>query len=127
MGRFNGRVNSLIKKTHGFVSYEDCCLIRDYFQARLVEEEKPEDFDERCRELESLREQLSGTHDPALVERYREVLRMGPAIWLTAVIPDAVRYCENYPDGIWLENFIAEAYKDYAKWGRDHFAERKNR
>lgn len=95
MGKFDNRINSLIKKTHGFLSHEDLCAIRDYFQESFEIVPKSDVFDHRARELESLQEEFRKKSDPNILGRFREVLSSEPAIWLKAVIPDFVSYCDT--------------------------------
>lgn len=126
MGKYDSRINSLIKRTHGFVSHENFCAIRHYFQQRFELEEKPNDFDEAVRELESVFVQLRQDEDPDLRARFQELISV-PAIWLKVMIPGLTESCKKFPQGAWLPRSSADWYHHYADDARTYFRDRNEK
>lgn len=125
MSKYTGRINSIIEKTHQFVSHADFCLARDYLKCRADVDVKPADLDERVKKVWFLWEQLKRKNEPAALARYQESLQYGPALMLALVLPDAEENCRKYPNGIWLSKEEAKHYIAIADKRRDDL--RKNR
>ena len=120
MSKYKGRINTVMQKTHRFVSHEDFCLARDYLQWWFDQEAKPTDLDEKMNELISLHEDLNKKNDPVALARFREILGSGAAIWLKASIADAEDFCRRYPVGVWFQKNLGDFYLKYAKCRRDY-------
>lgn len=126
MSKLDGRIKTLVRRTHGFVSHNDLCVIRDWYEAQFDEEEKPEDLDEKHLELHRLNEKMSQGNDPAIEARLTEVLQSSAALWFKAMIPFAVKMCDNYPNGSWIEYPTFRYYQRDRKAGREYFAQKKD-
>jgi hypothetical protein len=123
--RFENRILRLSRKTHGFVSHETFCKVRDYFEARFEEVEKPIDLEQKVAELIGLEEIFSRTEDPAVRMRFRELLGSSEAIWLKSMIPDVIHCANSSPMGVWLLKPIADMYIREAADAKEYFAHRK--
>jgi hypothetical protein len=127
MSKFDGRVNTLIKKTHNYVSNEDFCLLRDYFQSRYEEEEKPEDFEmkvTRCKELER---EYERTQSQDVDKQIRELIESSTVMRLKLLIPWAIENCEQYPRGIWIARRLSFDIPKLVRDAKAYFAGKKQK
>ncbi len=124
MSKFDGRVAALIRKTHMFVSYADFCLARDHLRWLFEREPKPCDLDKWVAEFNALKDKLDEDDNAAALVRLEEILALGPAVWLKAMIPVSEDYCYKYPNGIWVTIDTAKYYLECARARRDYLARR---
>ncbi len=115
-------MNGLIRKTHVFISNEDYCLIRDYFEARYAEEEKPEDFEERVREFNDLNTRVG---DLEIQKKLDEMLTVSPALRLRILIPWMKENCERFPRGTWVPESYGWGTPKLARDAKAYFARRE--
>jgi hypothetical protein len=127
MTKFESRINRLIMKTHNFISNEDYCLLRDYFQSRFDEEEKPPDLDEKVKLVDELYDQYRQSKDPQIEAKMREIVESCIAIELQRVIPWTIENCSRYPRGIWLPKSYTNGVPKLVRDAKEYFAHLKSK
>lgn len=121
MNKLTGRVEKLVRKTHSFVTYEEHCLMRDYFKARLATEEIPDGSYEIINKIYAL--YSDATRTTAEIETEVEKLLIGPsvAVRLHLLLAIEERYCNRYPMGSWMDSTQMEIIPKILRWARDFF------
>lgn len=127
MHKFDNRINSLIRRTHNFISHADNCLIKDYFHARLEKEEKPADFDAKVAEFRKLDDEYRHSKDPAIRERAREIMESSAALRWGCLIPSAEEHCRKYPLGVWGVKWYTDDIPTLVREAKTYLANRKQR
>jgi len=125
MNKFNTRINKLFIKTHCFISYNNNCLLKDYFQAQFDEIDKPEDFEEEFNEFSELKKNCDPIKNPEIEAQLLDTLRNNPAILYKLLFQDATEINEKYPNGIWLPKSVAEPLLKTLNRARRDFKSRK--
>jgi hypothetical protein len=125
MNKFEGRIRKLITKTHNFVSYEDLCLMRDYFEERFDEAEKPEDLESRLQELEILSQRRDVENDTCGDARMRELICGSDAVRYKGLYEWMTRLCNAAPNGTWLPELVNYAFPRLIADAKAYFARKK--
>lgn len=121
------RILRIGRRTHSFVSHAALCRVRDYFEARLEQVEKPPDLEEKFQELMGLLEAFSRTKDPTVRTRFQELCRSSEAIWLKMMIPEVRSAVDSSPMGVWLLKCLADMYIKNAADAKEYLAEKKRK
>jgi hypothetical protein len=127
MGKYSGRINRLIAKTHTFISREDYCLMRDYFKAQYDDVEKPPDLEEKLIELRALQKSEQAGNDPDCAERIGELIKSSEAVRLQYLLPWATENCKKYVTGVWLPKYYTFSIPKIVKNAKAYFADKKQK
>ncbi len=121
MSKFTGRINKLLLRTHVFISPADNSIVRDYYKARFDESEKPENFDERYKQLQKLEEEYIESGKEELWEEWKEFIDENPSVWFKFRYLSAVEVCKSFPRGVLLDKERGESFKRIISEARDYF------
>lgn len=127
MAKSENRIRSLVKRTHNFLSYEDLCLIRDYFEARFKESDQPLDLESRLEEVEFLLKERDLENDVDAKSRIDELIRGSDAVRYKGLFEWMTSMCKYAPNGTWLPALINYTYPLLVAEARTYFAQTKER
>ena len=125
MAKYTSGINNLVRKTHNFISHENLCMLRDYYNEIVEEYTKTPDFSRNWEEFVSLDELYGKSKDQSIVERAIILARQEPGILYKERRDRLARYCERRQHGLLLPKYYSDDLIHTIPDARKHFARRQ--
>jgi hypothetical protein len=125
MSRFDRRINAVIRKTHDWISVEDYSLIREYWKELFDKELKPDDFDEKVKELARLDREFHPVSNPSPRIRVEEIINSSQALRWWFLLTWIEDECERFPKGCWKLKSFGAGFERYVSDAKAHFKRKR--